>query len=235
MLKPKNLNAQIVDIIGQRIICGHYEQSGQLPIEADLCEEFGVSRPSLREAIKMLASKGMLTSRTRTGTTINNRNEWNFLDRDVLTWIIQTLPEPEFLDMMFEARFALEPAATELAALKATKEDIEKISLAYDDIAASTTLQASIEPDIRFHQAILDTTQNDIVRFIGQTLHGALAISFRLTSWHQEILTTTLQRHKAVYKAIEAGDPNRARKAAQQLLMESRKDFDAKSDTKKNQ
>lgn len=228
MLKPKNLNAQIVDLIGQNIISGFYQEGVQLPIEASLCAELGVSRPNLREAIKILISKGLLTSRTKTGTIVNDRSQWNLLDKDVLSWTIKTLPKSEFLDMTFEARLALEPAAAELAAVKASKDDIETIAQAYEDMAASTSLEASIEPDIRFHQAILNATKNDIIRFIGQTLHGALGISFRLTSWNQQILKTTLQRHKAVYKAIALGDPAKARKATVKLLIESRKDFDTK-------
>lgn len=225
---PKNLNAQVVELIGQRIVSGFYKSGEQLPIEADLCGEIGVSRPNLREAVKILASKGLLTARTRVGTTVNDRDSWNLLDKDVLAWVTETLPEEAFLDIMFEARMALEPAATELAAKKATDEDIAKIAQAYEDMAAAPTPEASIEPDVRFHQAILDATKNDIIRFIGQTLHNALAISFSLTSWHQEILLTTLKRHHAVYKAIALRSPEKAREAAQQLLIESRKDFDAK-------
>jgi len=230
-LQPKNLNAQVVDLLGLRVINGFYAQGEQLPIEADLCDELGVSRPNLREAVKILCSKGLLTARTRVGTTVNERTDWNLLDRDVISWVIATLPEEEFLDMMFEARMAFEPHATALAAAKATDEDIAAIAQAYEDMASAPTVEASIEPDVRFHQAILDATKNDVIRYIGQTLHNALSHSFSLTSWHDEILKTTLKRHKAVYRAIAERNTSRAHSEAEKLLLESREDFNAKPRT----
>ena len=85
-----------------------------------------------------------------------------------------------------------------------------------------------MEPDIRFHQAVLDATHNDVIRYIGHTLHNALAISIRLTNWHEDIHASSLLRHQAVYLAIAKKDGQAAAKAAQELLRESRKDFDAK-------
>ena len=226
--QPKNLNAQLVDVIGQRIVQGHYKEGQQLPVEADLCAEFGVSRPIMREATKILSAKGLLTSRPRVGTLVKNRMHWNLLDSEVLTWVTQALPPEEYLDMMFEARMAIEPRAAELAAQKASDEDIELIRLAYDDMAAAPTVAASLEPDIRFHQAIMDATHNDVIRYIGHTLHNALAISIQLTSWHSDIHAASLPRHEAIYLAIAARDEKAAGLATQILLRESRKDFDAK-------
>lgn len=226
--QPKNLNAQLVDVIGQRIVQGHYKEGQQLPVEADLCAEFGVSRPIMREATKILSAKGLLASRPRVGTLVRNRVHWNLLDSDVLNWVTQALPPEEYLDMMFEARMAIEPWAAELAAHKASDADIEMIRQAYEDMATATSLQESLEPDIRFHQAIMDATHNDVIRYMGHTLHNALAISIQLTSWHKDVHVASLPRHKAIYLAIAARDASAAGEATQVLLKESRKDFDAR-------
>lgn len=227
-IQPKNLNAQTVELLGQRIVQGRYKEGQQLPIEPALCAEFGVSRPIVREATKILIAKGLLQSKPKVGTIVQKKGCWNLMDPDVLSWVTQSLPADEFLDMLFEARMAIEPRAAALAAEKATDEDIERIAAAYRDMEAAPSIAASIEPDVRFHQAILDGTHNDVICYIGHTLNNALAISFSLTSWHKEIHALSLPRHKAVYKAIAAKNPAEAEKAVRKLLFDSRKDFDKK-------
>ncbi|MBC6904090.1 FadR family transcriptional regulator [Saccharophagus sp. K07] len=226
--QPKNLNAQTVDLLGQRIVRGHYKEGQQLPIEPELCAEFGVSRPIVREATKILIAKGLLNSKPKVGTIVQSKDRWNLLDPDVLHWVTQSLPANEFLDMLFEARMAIEPSAAALAAEKATDEDVEKIASAYRGMVNAKTIAESIEPDVRFHQAILDATHNDVIRYIGHTLHNAIAISISLTSWHEQIHELSLQRHEAVYKAIAAKNPAKADKAVRTLLQDSRQDFDKK-------
>lgn len=223
--QPKNLNSQVVDLLGRRIIAGSYPAGHQLPIEGALCSELGVSRPVLREATKILVSKGLLSIRSRVGTIAQAKSNWNLLDQDVLTWVTEALPAEEFLDMLFEARMAIEPSAAELAAQKATQEDIMLIAQAYEDMASAPTPQQAVEPDIRFHQAILDATHNDVIAYIGRTLHNALAISISLTTHSEEIHALSLPRHEAIYKAIAERDPAKANKATKALLTDSRKDF----------
>jgi DNA-binding FadR family transcriptional regulator len=226
--QPKNLNAQLVEALGQRIIDGHYKEGEQLPVEADLCTEFGVSRSIMREATKILSAKGLLASRPRIGTLVRQRMYWNLLDTQVLAWITKSMQPEAYLDMMFEARLAIEPRSSAIAAEKATREDIRRIKQAYKDMAAATTLKESLEPDIRFHQAIMDATHNDIIRYMGHTLHSTLAISIQLTSWHPDIHFASLPRHEAIYLAIAARDPQAALEATRKLLLESRRDFDSR-------
>jgi DNA-binding FadR family transcriptional regulator len=229
ILSPGNLNAQVVEAIGQRIVKGQYKEGEQLPVEADLCVEFGVSRPIMREATKVLFAKGLLTSRPKVGTLVRKRTHWNLLDNDVLTWFTQATPPEQFLDMMFEARTALEPYAAELAATKASKRDIAAIRKAYEDMAAASGPTEALEPDIRFHQAVMNATHNEVIRYIGHTLHKGLALSIQLTSWNAEIHSASLPRHQAIYQAIANRDGNAARDATLALLRTSRRDFDKKT------
>jgi DNA-binding FadR family transcriptional regulator len=227
--QPRNLNAQLVDALGQRIVEGYYAEGAQLPVEADLCKEFGVSRPILREATKILAAKGLLASRPRIGTLVRERIHWNLLDGDVLAWFTRSMEPEAYLDMMFEARMAFEPRSSAIAAERATKKDIQRIRRAFEDMAAATTLEESIEPDIRFHRAIMDATNNDIIRYMGHTLHSTLAVSIQLTAWNAHIMRDSLPRHEAIYQAIAAGDAEGALEATQVLLKHSRADFDSSS------
>lgn len=224
-LQPKNLNAQMVDLLGQRIVYGKYPEGQQLPIESELCAEFGVSRPVVREATKILVSKGLLSIRPRVGTVAQARSNWNLLDQDVLRWVTESLPAETFLDMLFEARMAIEPYAAELAAQKATDDDIERIGQAYRDMEAAALPEQALEPDIRFHQSILEATHNEMIAYMGRTLHNALAISISLTTRNQEIHKLSLPRHKAVYTAIEKRRTKKAGEAVRALLLASREDF----------
>ena len=223
--RPKNLNAQTIDALGKRIVKGHYKEGEKLPIEPELCDEYGVSRPIVREATKALVAKGLLLSKPKVGTIVQGKKRWNLLDADVLSWVTQSLPESEFLDMLFEARLAIEPSAAAIAVDKATDDDIEAIGNAFFDMKSAPTIADSIEPDIRFHQAILDATHNDVISYIGHTLHNALAVSISLTSWHEDIHQAALKRHEAVYKAIASRKRNAAERAVRNLLLDSRDDF----------
>jgi DNA-binding FadR family transcriptional regulator len=185
----------------------------------------------MREATKILSAKGLLASRPRIGTLVRERMHWNLLDTQVLAWITVSMQPEAYLDMMFEARLAIEPRSSAIAAEKATKEDIRRIKQAYTDMAAATNLSESLEPDIRFHQAIMDATHNDIIRYMGHTLHSTLAVSIQLTSWHPDIHYAALPRHEAIYLAIAARDPQAALEATRTLLLESRQDFDGRKST----
>jgi DNA-binding FadR family transcriptional regulator len=226
VVQLKNLNGQIAERLGREIVSGTIAEGARLPVEAELCERFGVSRPVIREVTKTLASKGLIAARPRIGTVVRDRRHWNLLDPEVLDWLIRALPESRFLDMLFEVRLAIEPAAAALAAANATEQDIAKIADTYRQMAAARTPAELLEPDIRFHQSVMDATHNELMSYIGNTLHAALAVSIQLTSRHPDTYELSLPRHEAVYKAIAARDAVAARTAAETLLQESRRDFD---------
>lgn len=226
-LQLKNLNGQIAERLGREIVSGAIAEGGRLPVEAELCERFGVSRPVIREVTKTLASKGLITSRPRVGTVVRDRRHWNLLDPEVLGWLIRALPESRFLDMLFEVRMAIEPAAAALAAVNATEQDIADIGESCRRMAAARSPAELLEPDIRFHQSIMDATHNELMSYIGNTLHAALAVSIQLTSRHPDTYELSIPRHEAVFKAVAARDAAAARGAAENLLRESRQDFDA--------
>jgi DNA-binding FadR family transcriptional regulator len=227
LFRPKKLHAQVVERLGQLIVGGHYAEGEKLPVEAELGAAYGVSHSVMREVIKILMAKGLVQSRPRVGTVVQSREGWNMLDGDVLNWTINALPEPEFLDMLFDARMAIEPGAAQLAAANGTDEDIEAICRAYRDMEAADTPAALLEPDVRFHLAIGDASHNAFVRHIVRALHTALAVSISLTSRHPNTHALSQPRHKAIMQALVKRDGNAAAKATVKLLEESREDFNA--------
>ncbi len=225
-IQPKNLSQQVVNLIGRRIISGHYQVGEKLPVENQLCAEFGVSRPIMREATKVLMAKGLVVSKPKVGTTVKPKSAWNLLDPDVIEWTIQSLPERDFLDMLFDVRIAIEPEASAMAAKNATPEDRRAIADALAGMKTAKNAAEMLKPDLCFHQSVMDATHNDLMRYIGNALHAALAASISLTSRHPDTMALTIPRHEAVYEAIAEGDQEKARECSKILLLESRQDFE---------
>ncbi|WP_254557143.1 FadR/GntR family transcriptional regulator, partial [Salmonella enterica] len=82
--------------------------------EVDHAENLGISRSVLREAFRILTAKGLVSSRPKAGTKVNERRQWSMLDPDVLAWQIQSEPSEQFLRDLFELRMMVEPQAAEM-------------------------------------------------------------------------------------------------------------------------
>jgi DNA-binding FadR family transcriptional regulator len=119
----KALHGQVAHKIGRRIAEGSISTGALLPREAELASQFGVSRQAIREALKVLAAKGLVASRRRTGTHVLPRSSWNLLDPDVLAWHPPERVPRDLLKDLIELRFLIEPAAAEAAASRASPED----------------------------------------------------------------------------------------------------------------
>src|SRR6478735_7181899 len=94
--KRKSLHARIVQELGMQIVSGAFVPGQRLPAEPTLCESYGVSRPVLREATRVLVAKGLVVSKPRVGSVVRARDEWHMLDPDVLVWTVKLLPEGAF-------------------------------------------------------------------------------------------------------------------------------------------
>ncbi len=222
----RSLHGQVAHEIGARIIRGELAPGDTLPNEADLSVELGVSRTALREAIKLLAAKGLVESRPKTGTRIRPRSSWNMLDPDVLSWLVSDGAFEDYADDLFEMRRVIEPAAAAIAAKRGDKAAIAEIEKAYADmVAVGEDVEAGVNPDLRFHQGILDATGNEFIAPLGALIDSALATSFRISSSRPGAKINSLPRHEAVLKAIIAGNSERARKAMEVLLSDAMEDF----------
>src|SRR5579875_1010215 len=121
-LRRQNLSAQVVREIGLSIMRKEFQPGDALLSEPELSQQLNVSRPVLREALKVLAEKGLIESRPRTGTRVRPRTDWNLLDPEVLTWQYEVGPDPAFLEAVCEVRLMFEPMTARLAASRATAE-----------------------------------------------------------------------------------------------------------------
>jgi DNA-binding FadR family transcriptional regulator len=221
----KSMHGRIVRELGQRIVSGELRPGDRLPTEAALYETYEVSRPVLREAVRVLVAKGLVTSKQRAGAIVRPRNEWHLLDPDVLYWLIQTKPKREFVATLMTLRRIIEPAAAALAAKVATDEQLRSIGEAYAGMEAAQTPEELLEPDVAFHRRIAEATNNELLSYIGTMLSLALRESIKLSSQHPNTHALSLPRHKAILTALRNRDPLGARQATLVQLEETGDDL----------
>lgn len=222
----KSQHALIVQQLGLKIVSGEIPENEKLPSEAELCEEYQVSRPVFREAIRVLNAKGLTYSRPRIGTVVRPKDEWYLLDPDVLFWLIQTTPENEFFKTLSTVRRVLEPELAYIAASTATEDDIQNIKNAYEGMEKAKNVEEFMQPDIQFHLAIAKATHNDLLAYMSKMLVLPLQQSIKVTSLRPNLQGHSLPRHKAILTAIENKDPLSARHASLVQLDDTKMAYD---------
>lgn len=205
--------------IGRRIVSGVYPSGTLLPPEAQLLAEFDVSRPVLREAIKLLESKGMLEARQRRGTVITSRPHWNLLDPDVLGWIAESGADPEMLFRLTEVRMIVEPGACLLAARNDDKNALRGIEEAWERMVTHVDHpQLYVEADRDFHLALLAASGNEYLAAVGTAISAALKVSLQRTNPTIESNRASLDVHERILAALRQHDGARAASASRQQL-----------------
>ncbi len=209
--------------IGTAILRGDHPPGATMPGELELAVQFAASRTVVREAIKMLASKGLIESRKKAGTRVRHRADWQMLDRDLLAWRLESGPEMGFATDLLALRQAIEPAAAAAAARHKDREAIARIRLAFTGmVAAGTDRQRFAGPDLEFHKAILAGSGNEFMMAFGGMIEAALAAFIAISLRHREAPGPSIPMHEAVLLAIEANDPVAAESAMLELLARTR-------------
>jgi GntR family transcriptional regulator, galactonate operon transcriptional repressor len=217
--RKRNLFAHVVEELGTRIVRGGIAPNDPFPSEADLGREFGASRSVIREAVKSLAARGLIESRTRTGIRVLPSNQWNLLDAEVLSWRYSVMPAAQFYNELFEVRLMIEPKAAALAADRGTPQALAEIRKAFGEMTEAGRQGISgVEADLRFHQAILAASQNALLLQMGNLIAVGLYISHRISS---ESFTVFLPLHNRVLDAIVQRDATTAEQSMRQLLSET--------------
>lgn len=199
----------VVDILGQRIAAGHYIEGEILPVEQQLADSLSVGRNALREAVKVLSGKGLISTAPRSGTKIRPKDEWNMLDPDVLSWHADPeTAKPEFLLALLEIRRIIEPKAAELAAVRATREDVAAILAAYDDMQRyQEDSDQRVTADIQLHTAILAASHNVFISHFKHAVATFLKAHFKI-GWDEadkDKLQADLELHHDIAWSIARG------------------------------
>jgi len=220
--RNSNLSQRMTQALGRQIVCGVYDRSESLPTEAELCEQFGVSRSAVREAVKMLSAKGLITSKPRQGIRIQPEEQWNIFDTDLLSWSLESNPSMKVLKEFLQMRIAIEPEAASLAARFATPEKIDAIEAALERMrAAGDNMEAELEADIAFHVSILYASNNRFYIRLRDFIQTALRVSIRHTSSIKANHEGVVEDHAKVLSAIKNRNPEQAKNAMLLLIDEA--------------
>jgi GntR family transcriptional repressor for pyruvate dehydrogenase complex len=183
-----------------------------------LALELGVSRPSLREAIQKLASKGMLQSRQGGGTYVTAALEKSFFD----PWQEMMGSYPNLREDMLEFRRMIEGQAAEWAAERATDADLRRLDQAFQTLQASfvdENTEHRSDADIAFHQAIGDASHNVLIGHLSAALLRLMHDNIRLNLGELKSVPAAgrllMSQHAAIHTAIVDRKPLAARAAAE--------------------
>ncbi|MFJ9245126.1 FadR/GntR family transcriptional regulator [Streptomyces sp. NPDC101776] len=225
--KPgRGLHGQAVEELGLRIIRGDYPP-GSVVDPAKFETELGVSKTVVREALRVLAAKGLLESRQKRGTTIRPRADWNLLDSDLLRWQGSSAPTDGFFGDLAEVRAIVEPAGARLAATRRTPSDLDALRHALDAMAAAgTDADAMVEADLAFHRALLDAAHNELLSRMEVVIEAGLRVRDRIVHGARHF-ADSIPVHRKLLDAVEAGDPDAAVAAVASLLAQASDDLEA--------
>lgn len=215
-IKPKKISDQVFEQIRELIFKGEFKPGKQILPERDLAATMQVSRTSVRNAINKLVTIGLLEHRQGQGTFVSlpNSRKGNPLAAAMAT-------EDATLDDLLEVRLGFECNAAELAALRATDQDLMSIekSLMEMDEDFRTTDRISTEADVAFHMAVAFATKNPVLIYIMRNFYDFLFHGIRQNLLHmyedKVSLQHVIEHHTSIYegiknrKSIEAGDAMR--------------------------
>lgn len=218
----RRIHGSIADWLGGRIVAGAFDVGDAVPKELEFCAEAGVSRGSYREALRQVAAKGLIVSRTKTGTRVAPRESWRLLDPDVLRWFFDAGAPPDwFIRSLYELRRMIEPQSAALAAERRTEGDLEAFWTALRAMRDCDLTQASWhEADAGFHRAILRASHNPVLISFEAGIFAAVAqtTAFRYRDMPHPHTRNPIDEHAAVFERIRARDATGAQRLMSELV-----------------
>jgi DNA-binding FadR family transcriptional regulator len=224
----KNAHGMALDRLGCAIVAGRWAPGATVPPEPTLCLELGVSRTVVREAVKSLVAKGLLSTGPKVGTRVLAAEQWNWFDPDVVAWQSRAGLTPEFLAEVQELRALIEPAAARLAAARATALDVVALQSAYQGMRGAVAEGGDyVQHDLAFHAALLKASHNRLLVQMSKALSALLRTAFEIATARPQLAAASLPLHRAMLDAVIARSPVRAERATRRLINSAREDIAA--------
>lgn len=217
------LHDDVLDALGRRIVGGDLAPGTVLTLDS-VDVEYDVSRSVSREAVRVLASMGLVASRRRVGVTVLPRASWHVFDPRVIRWRLDSGDRVDQLRSLGELRSGLEPVAAGLAAERATPEQCGALAAAASDMVVhgrSGDLEAFLAADVVFHRVLLEASGNEMLAAMGDVVAEVLA-----GRTHHDLMPAhpkheAVDLHERVARAVRSGDAVGARAAMQAIIDEA--------------
>jgi DNA-binding FadR family transcriptional regulator len=203
------LTDEAIGKIKEMITSGELGPGDRLPKEADLAERLGLSRNSLREAVKALSMIRVLDVRQGDGTYVTSLEPHLLLD--ALSFVVDFHRDDTVLQFL-EVRRIMEPAATALAAERMTDDDVDKLQAVLDELGPEPTIEALVANDLEFHRQIAAGSGNAVLCSLIDGLSGPTTRARIWRGLTQEgAAARTREQHQAILDAIGSRQPELAR------------------------
>ncbi|RBM13877.1 GntR family transcriptional regulator [Prauserella sp. PE36] len=198
-----------IEAIKQMIVDGELRPGDRLPREPDLAERLGLSRNSLREAVRALSLIHVLDVKQGDGTYVTSLEP--ALLMDAMSFVVDFHRDDTVLQFL-EARRILEPAATAMAAANMSQEDIGGLATLIDSLGDKPTVEQLVANDLEFHRRIAAGSGNQVLSSLVESVSGRTQ---RARTWRgitqEAAVERTLAEHRAIQQALAAGQPDVAR------------------------
>lgn len=187
------------------IVAGELKPGERLPPEKELSERLGLSRNSLREAVKALELIKILDVRQGDGTYVTSLEPHLLLD--AMSFVVDLHQDRSVIEIL-EVRRVLEPHAAGIAALRITDEEIAELRTRLTSVDESTPVEELVAHDIAFHRLITQAAGN---KYLTSLLDGLSSSTVRARVWRgltqEKSVARTLLEHAAIVDALESRDP----------------------------
>nr|WP_256586814.1 FadR/GntR family transcriptional regulator [Pseudomonas sp. A46] len=206
------LAERLAERLAHAISNGDLLAGSRLPTEQALCDQYGVSRTVVREAISMLKHDELVVSRQGSGTYVSQQPK-------VALRLSPPLGNLQSVSEILEIRSALEVKAAELAAQRCDRARLRRIRNALEELEDAVERgEEGVHEDLAFHRAIVAATGNEhflaTIDFLHRLLHQAIQVTRRNEARHPPFMRQVEDEHRALLDAIASGDAEAARNAA---------------------
>ena len=210
--RAPSVTEHAIDKIRERIVSGAWSAGDRLPKESQLAAELGISRNSLREAVRALSQLRVLEVRQGDGTYVSSLEPGLLLES---TGFISHLLLGETEVELYEVRRILEAAAAALAAGRIDAQEKVDLGQSLERMRAAQSVEELVEADVAFHALIAKAAGNTVLTSLLASLSTR---TMRIRLWHgraaDDALEETREEHRRIYEALIAGDPELARATA---------------------
>ncbi len=220
----------IADQLLRDVLNGRYPTDSCLPSETELAQQVGLSRLTVREAVKTLAAKGVVRVLHGRGTFVNDPSQWSALDP--VLFLARSASETDNFALphkLLEARRVVEVAVAEFAAQRRTEADLANLEAALTRMRSSAVaadVAGFVAADIAFHEHIAEAADNRILAALFDPLFQILHLTRRQTSFHSSVRENAIEHHSRILEAIQGGASTEAGQAMREHLVQTEHDLD---------
>lgn len=227
-VQTQRLHEVLVQQIVRQVVAGELPPCSALPTEPELAQRFGVSRTVVREAVRVLVAKGLVTVRHGSGMWVAPAEQWDYLDPLLVFEGVRSGRDGALLNELIEARRVLEMEVAALAAQRRIPDDLAALRSAVDGMAATLAdSDAYTQWDIEFHDCVLAAARNRVLREALRPVAEVMRSGRLIAARGPDVVARSLAGHQAIGAAIERGDADGAREAMRRHIVQFEQDIRA--------